>query len=362
MKPAEPTKREPSDHVLPDFCAPGGLLLLVLMGAALTLVLTLAGLRGLEGFWAQLGLNGLFVQWLILSAAAVLCGVRRFLERFSQRTAVWLVFVIIQLIVLVYSWLIVMLRDLIGALDVLAFSDPDLFILRNLGISMIASFLLVRYLALQQRWRRQLAAESTARLEALQARIRPHFLFNALNTISSLIRTSPEQAEEAILDLSDLLRTGLGGQGRHTLAVELELVRGYLRIESLRLGRRLTVEWALDENLPGQQKIPALLIQPLVENAVVHGIARIPEGGRLTINGRRDGNRLRFAVENPLPAHQSPEDADAPDSQAPGSRGNSMALDNIRQRLELAYAERARLKTSLSDGRFRVELVLPVEN
>lgn len=355
MQPSQ-TSRSGDETNVPDFCAPGALLLLVLLGLAFTLVLTLAGLHDLDRFWLQLGLNGLFVLWTILTAAAVLCALRPWMARKGPRTMSWMTFILIQLVVLAYSLLVVLVPEGFGGQMLLAASDPLVFLVRNLGISILASFVLVRYLALQQRWKNQVAAESRARLQSLQARIRPHFLFNALNTIASLIRSQPDKAEEATLDLADLLRSGLRGEVRHTLAVELELVRGYLRLENLRLDDRLQVEWDLDTDLPGQQRIPALLLQPLVENAVVHGIARLPDGGRLVIAGQRAGKHLRFRVENPVP------EGDPADTESPRpAGGNRMALDNIRQRLELAYADHARLDTEHRDGKFRVELRLPVE-
>jgi len=193
------------------------------------------------------------------------------------------------------------------------------------------------------------ATDSRARLDALQARIHPHFLFNALNTVSELVHRQPQQAEEALLDLSDLLRSGLRVDSQHTLGEELELIRAYLRIESLRLGSRLQVVWSIDEHIDMDQVRPALLIQPLVENAVLHGIAPNPEGGELkiAISMIRFG-RIRVRIDNPLP----------PDT---GHRrsSNGTALDNIRQRLALAYEEGAQLKTDQLGSVFRATLTLP---
>lgn len=333
-------------------CASGNLLLLLLASTVLTVVLVLASIDSFTQFWTSLGLHGLFVFLAVLVSAAVSCGFQQRLLCAGRSAADWRLFVLIQIVVALLSMLVVIGAEWLRPLELSAHADPLFFILRNLGISMVVSALLLRYFALQSRWKAQVEAETGARMKSLQARIRPHFLFNALNTISSLIHDKPDEAEQATMDLSDLLRTGLSDAAYHSLGEELDLVRGYLRIESLRLGDRFKVEWALADDLPLEVEMPALMIQPLVENGVVHGIARLPRGGTLHIRGewaRR--NRLRFVIDNPVP-----EDDDA------GSVGNQMALDNIRQRLELAYEEGARLKTQQEDGRFRAELIVPIHS
>ncbi len=351
------------------FCSGAGLLVLVLLSIVLALLVTLSGLSQAADFWFALGLHGLFILWITLSCAAILCLIQRRLARFPSRRHALAGFALVQVVVLAFSWLVTCLEPWLTSLELLAHSDPFLFIGRNLGISLLASLLLLRYLILQQRWREQVAAESRARLLSLQARIRPHFLFNTLNTIAGLIRDQPEQAEQAILDLSDLLRSGLRGEVQHSLAMELELIRGYLRLEALRLGPRLQVDWRLDERLPGRQRIPALLIQPLVENAIAHGIARRPDGGTLTIEARPVGRRLEFVIANPLPPKDAERDSrphtqcrdDSQNNRRAHRSGNRVALENIRQRLELGYAEGARLKLTASEGRFQARLTLPLE-
>lgn len=330
-------------------CTAGGVLLLLLASLALALLLVLARLDAAEGFWQELGLTGLFLFIVVLAVAAIQC--RLGYNPDSARGA-WLLFALIQAVVLVCSVAILVAADWLRPLELQAHADPWFFVLRNLGISVIVAGVAVRYFVLQTRWRAQIQAESDARMRSLQARIRPHFLFNALNTISSLIHDQPDDAEQATLDLSDLLRTGLTDRTHHSLEEELELVRGYLRIESLRLGERLEVDWQLDDDLPLEAELPVLLIQPLVENAVVHGIARLPDGGRLLVRGERTRRgRVRFLIENPLP--DETDDIGQAD-------GNRMALDNVRQRLALAWEEGARLKTGREDGPYRVELVLPI--
>ncbi|MGY6587097.1 MAG: sensor histidine kinase [Wenzhouxiangella sp.] len=226
--------------------------------------------------------------------------------------------------------------------------DPLWWVLRNTLLAAIAGAGLALYVFLQQQWRERQAAEADRRLDALQARIAPHFLFNTLNTLTELVHDKPAEAEQAMLDMADLLRTALRGASSHTLEDELELVRGYLRIEALRLGERLQVEWSLPDELPGELALPALVIQPLVENAILHGIARCSEPGALRIQAeRRRFGRWRFVIENPMPADRSP------------SAEGSLALDNIRQRLALAYDDEADLRLHSDKHVFRAELTLP---
>jgi two-component system, LytTR family, sensor histidine kinase AlgZ len=331
-------------------CSAGSMLLLLLASTALALLLVLGRLDAGDGFWQALGLAGLFIFLVVLAVAAIYCHFG-----YSPDTARggWLLFGLIQLMVLACSLAVIVAADWLRPLQLHAHTDPGFFVLRNLGISVVVGAMAVRYLALQARWKRQVEAEAEARMRSLQARIHPHFLFNALNTISSLIQEKPAQAEQATLDLSDLLRSGLSEQTHHSLQDELDLIRGYLRIEQLRLGDRLTVDWHLAEDLPLDQQLPALLIQPLVENAIIHGIARLPSGGTLRIAGEvHRRQRMRFVIENPVPAEGESDE----------KPGNRMALDNVAQRLALAWDEGARLKTQQEQGRFRAELVLPISS
>jgi len=327
-------------------------MLLVLLALMLAMLLALASTPGFEGFWITLGLTALMVECVVLGSSLLLCLGRHWLMRLPALAALGGVFVIIQGITLAFSVLALVLFPalLMQPGDVHAWA----WVGRNLLISLIASLVFVRYLALYRQWQIQVRSEAHARLDALQARIRPHFLFNSLNTIANLIRVRPGDAEQALLDLSDLLRTGLRPETSHALADELELVRGYLRIESQRLGERLRVDWRIADDLPLGQQLPALLIQPLVENAVVHGIAPCLGGGTLTIEAGRAGrDRWRIRIENPVGV--APE-------RAGDSKGNRIALDNIAQRLDLAFGERARLATRVDAERFVAELLLPLDD
>ena len=187
------------------------------------------------------------------------------------------------------------------------------FVLRNLLICAIVSTLLLRYFYVQYQWKRNVQREARARFEVLQARIRPHFLFNSMNTIASLIRSNPELAEHTIMDLADLFRASLKKNSPTvTLAEEIAMAQQYQRIEELRLGDRLKVNWQIDA-LPADAHMPRLLLQPLLENAIYHGIETQPEGGSVEVHGTRDADILNIEIVNPLPPANAPRRTRQPD-------------------------------------------------
>ncbi|HMH17666.1 MAG TPA: histidine kinase [Burkholderiales bacterium] len=188
---------------------------------------------------------------------------------------------------------------------------------------------------------------SEARLQALQARIRPHFLFNSLNAVLSLIRKDPKRAEAALEDLSELFRTAMADN--HELIAlrdELTLCRQYLNLEQLRLGERLRVQWRLDPTVE-EALVPPMLLQPLVENAVYHGIEPGIGPGLIEVHIERRDDRLRLKLTNPY--HEEYHHR----------QGNRMALANIRERLQLHFDVEASLDTRIADGRFEIDIVMP---
>jgi two-component system sensor histidine kinase AlgZ len=226
-----------------------------------------------------------------------------------------------------------------------------LFILRVMTISAVIYFLLLRYFYIQQQWRLNLAAQSQAEIQALRARIRPHFLFNSMNTIASLIASSPHTAEAAIEDLSDLFRASLSEQNMNTLTAEFELTKSYLAIESLRLGGRLHTEWQIDNSLLDTE-VPALCLQPLVENAIYHGIEPIEKGGKITISALQIDNTLILSVSNPLMSQKQ---------SSAFKKGNQMAQDNIRQRLKLVYGTNGKFIINDTKDNYTVTLMIPLD-
>lgn len=338
-----------SQVYLPDFCAPGTLLVVVLVAELIAILLTLAAHTAPGAFLTELAKMSLYVLWLALLSAAVLCRARPWVERFGPTRAFVMAFVILELLCLVVAEITYQVTMRFGA-DAIIDDSHGTFILRTFAISSIVIALSMRYLYVSSEWRRSIVLEAQARISALQALIRPHFLFNSMNTIASLTRTDPARAEEAVEDLADLLRANLGGpKDRTTFKEELEVAAIYQRIEKLRLGERLRVRWDI-EKLPMRALIPSLTIQPLLENAIYHGIELLPDGGEVVVSGRRSDDRLHIEISNPVATTAASRKA-----------GNKMALANIRQRFELAYGSRASLDVVEDGGRYSVRISFPCE-
>jgi two-component system sensor histidine kinase AlgZ len=354
--PSTPRDVERAEY-LPDFCAPGVVLAVVLISELVAVVLTL-GQTGLglgEPFWSALARSALFLLWVGLASAAVLCYGRPMLVRMSVTAATASALGMLVLVTAVVSeagwWLSVYWNELgMPPGYAPASSGHAGFLLRNMAIAMVVSALALRYFYVSHHWRRNVELEATARVNALQARIRPHFLFNSLNTIASLTRRDPAMAEEAIEDLADLFRASLKDSAtRMSLKEELEIARLYQRIEQLRLGDRLAVRWNVDA-LPLRVEIPGLSLQPLLENAIYHGIEPRAGGGEIVVNGARlpDG-RIEVSIVNPLPG----------DARAGAREGNRMALKNISERFRIAYGDRGEVEYGPAGSAYRVVLRFP---
>jgi two-component system sensor histidine kinase AlgZ len=222
------------------------------------------------------------------------------------------------------------------------------FLLRNAGITFVVTALALRYFYVTHEWRHNVELQAKARVYALQARIRPHFLFNSMNTIAALTRSNPARAEEAVQDLADLFRANLNEKRNQiALAEEIDVALTYQRMEQLRLGDRLRVEWKID-SLPTDALVPGLTLQPLLENAIYHGIEPRAEGGVVTVTGEFNKGMITIVVRNPVP----PANLTVRD-------GNRLALANIKERLDLMYGERATVKAGRFDDQYIVTLRFP---
>lgn len=347
----EPTRlemiRQADTFFLPSFCSIRALFVVVFSTELLAVILTLASVDELTEFLEQLSLISLLAQWIALSTVALLCLLRGRLQRLGNRWAALLAWGVLLLSTLVISGGVVWLNDQEGL--PLVVGQASHLLVKATIISGIVGLVILHYLYLLYRWKQQKVAESAARFQALNSRIRPHFLFNSMNTIASLTRSDPAKAEEVVENLADLFRVSLGDANRQsTLGRELELARQYLSIENLRLGDRLRVEWELD-SIPESVLLPPLTLQPLLENAVYHGIEPAAEGGRIYISGRYRKHRVNLSIRNTLP--EVPRETHR--------KGNRLAVENIRQRLAGLYDQTARLTESYIDGEHQVRIVIP---
>ena len=227
-------------------------------------------------------------------------------------------------------------------------SDSNAELLRTCLLAGIVTGIVLYYFYLQERAYSPAIAE--ARLQALQARIRPHFLFNSINAVLSLIRSQPKRAETALEDMADLFRV-LMGENRDLvpLAQEIALCHQYLDLEKLRLEDRLKITWQIN-NMPSDAMIPPLILQPLLENAVYHGIEPMPEGGEIIVKIYTKVKELHISISNPY----------AP--QNDHHSGNKMALKNIKERLKLHFDLESSLKTEAKNSRYEVHIRIPFGN
>jgi two-component system, LytTR family, sensor histidine kinase AlgZ len=343
------------DYYLPDFCTSRAALAIVLIVQLTAFVLALAHWNRELGFWGDLSRLSLFLAWIGLTGAALLCWTNKLLRKLTAAKVSIAVLAIIGTLVSAVSALAYAAGQTEFAQD---FGISPLFpehltgfTLRNVTISLVITALALRYFYVAHEWQRNVEMQARARVHALQARIRPHFLFNSMNTIASLTRSDPALAEQAVQDLADLFRANLS-EKRNTITLEqeLEVARIYQRIEQLRLGKRLSVVWNIGQ-LPMQAIVPGLLLQPLLENAIYHGVEPQPNGGVVTVTGELASGNITIVVRNPVNERLSNRD------------GNQLALANIRERLSLMYGERALVKAGRFDQEYIVTLRFPhVEN
>lgn len=336
------------DFFIPDLCSPQPLLMLVVVAELLAILLVLAGTTVLTPFpWDQLALTSFLVQWIALVSAFVLCRLRPRLLKLRRAQAATLSFALIVGVIVLFSVLSEqVLRFLYLRSPLEASSISIQGVLRNALIGAIVAGLVLRYFYLQEQLRSKQRAELNARLQALQSRIRPHFLFNSMNIIASLIHVDPDKAEEAVEDLSELFRASLKAEGEVSLNEELLLCQRYVNLQEFRLGDRLQVEWRLHE-VPESVRIPLLTLQPLIENAIYHGVELRLEPSLVRISVDYNGHEVVIIMTNPM-------------GKAVHARGNRMAIANVRQRLQAHYGEAAKLTTHADEDLFTTYLSYPL--
>lgn len=315
----------------------------LLAGEGLAAVLALApGIQ--EGRWVLFGLASLAIQWIALFALGSMYLARSVLARARPQHIAYLALALL----LIGTWVIG------GATwfffrNIADFSQDDWlsFVLRLTALVLTVGVLGLA--AFQNYWQaRQLTLRAKqSELEALQARIRPHFLFNTLNTGAALVHRRPEEVERLLLDLADLFRAALAGPRDISLEEELALARRYLEIESLRFGERLRVDWKLPRQLPAVT-VPSLSIQPLVENAIRHGVERRPEGGDIEIAVTTTPDTVIVRITNPLA------------SGGENRPGHQVGLNSSQVRIEALTGGRGSVLTQQEGKRFIATVRLPI--
>jgi len=342
----------PKRRWLPDFCDPMRLFVVFVITEILVFIYALPSLGETQQFFVRFSVTSLFAQLIALNLVLVLCRLRSHFNRLPVAAGV----LVYSLVLAGIAWLYAQLALWLNASLQTPFGPHPAarhwFVLRTVIITVLAGLALLRYFFIQRQWQKKTRQHAEARFMALQSRIKPHFLFNSMNSIASLIAVDPAKAEKAVENLAGLFRHALSENPKQTvsLAEEMQWVDKYLAMEKMRLGQRLECQIRVDHQLMDAQ-IPALCLQPLMENAIVHGIQSLPEGGKISLDAHTQGKQLVIRIRNPLP--QRP-------SSAAGHTGNGMALANIRERLNLLYGDKASLHTGRSGDGFEAVVRLPL--
>lgn len=335
----------PTEIVIPDCCNIGVIfrVLLAVNGTALAAILLQSG--GLKAGLSAFVESTILIELACFASLLALCWLRRIIRTIPP----WGQRVVCALVPAAVTASLI--RFLLSN-DMFFNSLTRLTVIEGMLAAALFGGILQHYFELRTRAFSPALAE--ARLQALQARIRPHFLFNSLNAVLSLIRTEPRRAETTLEDLADLFRVLMrDARDVTTLEDEIRLCRQYLSIEKIRLGERLQVRWetaGISDEILHKAEIPALLLQPLLENAVHYGVEPVPGPVLIQVSLSRLIDRIEIVVVNPA----------APASTQPESQGNHMALDNIRERLALLYDVEAQLTTTMARGFFEVRLRFPI--
>jgi len=335
-----------SGFFIPDLCQTRSVFMVVLVSELLALIISLVQFHP-DTFWQLLGRYSLIIQWVALLCTALLCTLRPILRRWSNFKAglisYLLVMLVTLLIIIAAIWLEAWLQ---GQPSVKLLEHSGL--MSSLLVSSILSAIVLRFFYLQAQYKKRVEITADAKLQALQARIQPHFLFNSMNIIAGLIHVDPDLAEKLIEDLSDLFRASLAEhRSQVSLQSEIDLCERYLGIEQLRLGDRLRYQWQLPESIDAVA-IPPLTLQPLIENAIYHGIQPLVEGGEVSITVNISNKNCIIVIENPFQAES-----------VKNKNGNSIAVENIRARLEMLYGEQASLEMKITQSNCQVTLTIP---
>ena len=299
--------------------------------------------KGVSFSFGYFSLLTFYLSWLTLGSVALLCLTRHWLNRQSS-AATLLAPTIILLLVFV-------IIEMIGKLWIVDNAPQSLFnpgvINRALAITLLGA-LVTAFFSLLSRLEKGAKAETQSRLQSLQSRIKPHFLFNSLNTVAELISVEPAAAEQSIQSLSLLIRASLDDvNDQHTLEQELKLCDGYVHLERSRLGARLNYSSDIVVTHADKLYVPKLILQPLIENAIIYGVYDEAGIGRVRLNIRESSNHLSLKINNTIPANPSER------------HGTGIAIDNIKERLQVMYDDDYSFNARVNDTDYSVVMRIP---
>ncbi|MDH5648363.1 MAG: histidine kinase [Gammaproteobacteria bacterium] len=344
-----------TQHFLPNFCEGKMIINLVMIAEMLALVISLVmpvPSIFFSNYFEALFQISIFVQWIALACAAGLCLSRTYLTRLPNHMALITAYLILLLITFLVNECAVWVLWWTGKI---ASPRPAWYAhlhFQNLSISAIINALMLGYFLTKQELKQRTISEAQAKMQALQSRIRPHFVFNAMNIIASLTRSDPKKAETAIEDMSELFRMMLNEE--ETLVPvnkEIDVARKYLALEELRLDSRLQVTWDIGK-FPRKAIMPILTLQPLLENAITHGVEPLPSGGAVSVTLWEEEDIIKIRITHPAPKQKKKDIGPDIDS----------ALENIKQRFHTYYGDRAKIRWERQDNRFIISVSLPVRD
>lgn len=347
---------EGDSHFLPNFCEAKMVINVVVIAEMLAIVISLVMSvpnRFFANYFEAFLQISIFILWIALCCAAALCLARNYLSKQPNTRAL----VSAYLILLCVTWIVNEAAVwILWFADKIPSSRPEWyahFHVQNLTISAIINALMLGYFLAKRELKLRTISEAEAKNQALQSRIRPHFVFNTMNIIASLTRSDPKKAETAIEDMSDLFRMMLNeDENIVPIKKELEVAKKYIALEELRLDNRLTLHWDIGK-FPRNAVVPILVLQPLLENAITYGIEPSAKGGVINVKCWEEDQAIHISISNTLPKTRGRK------SQVLDENSN-FTLSNIIQRLNFYYNNKAILKTTSENELFTVMLTLPV--
>lgn len=327
---------------LPDLCRNSAILMAIVMSQVFAVLVYL--LQDAELSFVHYCLLALYLLWNFLGSVALLCFCSTWLRKLSMLQGVIASFILCVSVFSVIEWISYLLvLPYVGVL----WSSAD--IARHFIVACVLIILMLRFFLLLDMLEQRSQSEIKARIQSLQSRIQPHFLFNSLNTIAELTATKPEQAEQAIYSLSSLFRSSLSdAKQTHSMQQEIDLCKQYLELETWRLGERLRLNWDIQQTGFDKIMVPRLILQPLVENAVLHGVQANEDGGDIDIKLHERRSSIEIEVKN---THN--------DKNKKSKQGAGIALENLQERLHAIYDDQHRFKINTTEQAFDVKMRLP---